>query len=221
MMSFDYWAFAISWAPAFCCRNSERCRREQYDKVGNSLVAHGLWPMREDRTQVVNCKYADRASWQLKGRKLHEYKKHGSCTELSSSLYFALEDQIMKRSEIKDLENTILVNSKPESLVFGSSHSHPSVLVLDVAHLHGPTTIGVKASRLCQLQELLVCFEKTQSGLVGQQINCPDSALAFAESASNNQCRHLIVESAAVDTCKDKCSFIAKELQRNLKAPTR
>lgn len=206
---FDYYALAVSWAPQFCCRNPDRCVREDMNE-GNSLTAHGLWPSRFDGTFPTNCKHEGSQQGKLSGRRKHEYRKHGSCSNLSAAMYFAIEDQLMQRPEIKALFNTINLSTKDIPLdTKDSKVPNSSIRVLPVEELHRAAKykIGVKTSKLCQLEELTLCYEKTAAGLVGNQIDCTASVLALRNCTG---CEMVVVESASDH--REKCSFISKEL---------
>jgi ribonuclease T2 len=99
---FDFYVLALSWSPTWCAGEgadgeSAQCRE------GSSLgfIVHGLWPQRErgypqscptDEPQRVPLGLADEMADLMPDRGLvfSQWRKHGTCTGLSQSDYFAL-----------------------------------------------------------------------------------------------------------------------------------
>ena len=215
MSNFDFWGLAISWAPQFCCSKPERCRKELINWSGNTLVPHGLWPMQHDGTYPTYCGIY--TSFGLKGRKKHEYEKHGSCSGIPATVYFSLEDNLMNRPEIKACLDSILLNSKLLPIMNLSPAPAAPIRSLDISKLREAVNrrIAVKASQYCQLEEITLCFEKTEGGLVGPLIDCPDSVMKRRDS---HTCENMAIESATTDgVVKDRCAFISKALQKELR----
>ncbi len=98
---FDYYVLALSWSPGWCDREGRARGSEQCDPgrgLGWSL--HGLWPQYE-RGWPADCPTAKappsrRMTSEMtdimgtSGLAWHQWRKHGTCTGLSASDYFAL-----------------------------------------------------------------------------------------------------------------------------------
>jgi len=113
---FDYYALVLSWSPTHCAALSSgeydpQCHRR--DGRRYAFVLHGLWPQHE-RGYPEYC--------QIRGRPfvpqplidslmdimpspklaIHEYRKHGTCSGLDPSGYYALARRLYKSIRIPD-----------------------------------------------------------------------------------------------------------------------
>lgn len=98
---FDYYVMALSWSANWCAlegdaRNSPQCDTRE----DHGWILHGLWPQFQ-RGYPSYCKTAKRAPSRSMtndmadimgtgGLAWHQWKKHGTCTDLSASDYYAL-----------------------------------------------------------------------------------------------------------------------------------
>jgi ribonuclease T2 len=98
---FDYYVLALSWSPGFCAVSGGTRDPEQCGRGANlGFVVHGLWPQRE-RGMLADCEAglrpparADAAAaardlFPTEGLARYEWRKHGGCTGLPPSAYFA------------------------------------------------------------------------------------------------------------------------------------
>jgi ribonuclease T2 len=111
---FDYYVLALSWTPTWCAldgddRNSPQCDAGQ----GYGFTLHGLWPQYEDGWPSF-CPTAARPPSRAEtgamvdimgssGLAWHQWRKHGSCTGLSSQDYFRLSRLAYDRVTRPDL----------------------------------------------------------------------------------------------------------------------
>lgn len=98
---FDYYVLALSWSPNFCALEGRAKGNPQCDP-GNEAgwVLHGLWPQfhqgwpsycrtaERDPTRSMTADMVDIMG--SSGSAWHQWKKHGRCSGLSASAFFAL-----------------------------------------------------------------------------------------------------------------------------------
>jgi len=113
-------------------------------------------------------------------------------------------------SPVRGLERELFLKAK-------SVESQPNLRTIAVhpfATSNGSNPrVAVKASNLCQLVELSLCFERTHAGLAGKQIDCPDSIMTLRHSS---HCEHVVLETST--SSASSCTFIDSELRRALTA---
>lgn len=98
---FDYYVMALSWSANWCAREGDARRDPQCDRGrGITFVLHGLWPQYEDgwpsfcRTgegdpsRGMTAAMAD--VFGGTGAAFYQWKKHGRCSGLSATDYYAL-----------------------------------------------------------------------------------------------------------------------------------
>lgn len=105
---FDYYVVSLSWSPNWCviegdARNSPQCDNGS----GHGWILHGLWPQFH-RGYPSFCQTADRPPSRgmtsdmadimgTSGLAWHQWRKHGSCTGLSATAYYALSREAYAR----------------------------------------------------------------------------------------------------------------------------
>lgn len=105
--AFDFYVLALSWSPGFCKTNERAAEREQC-AVGSGLgfVVHGLWPQNE-RGFPAFCepgsRFVSRAAVDAaenvfpdEGLARYQWRKHGVCSGLSPTEYFAATAKVRK-----------------------------------------------------------------------------------------------------------------------------
>lgn len=101
---FDYYVLSLSWSANWCtlegdARNSPQCEAEHE----HGWILHGLWPQFQ-RGYPSFCRTIHRPPPRSMTRAMsdimgtsglawHQWKKHGSCTDLSAEDYYALSRQ--------------------------------------------------------------------------------------------------------------------------------
>ena len=110
--AFDYYLLSLSWAPTYCAEhpndNSTECHPGQH----KAFVLHGLWPQSQSGAPPENCGSARPVSRQIVRHMLayfpdagliqHEWAKHGTCSGLSPSDYFAKVEQAFNTAQVPD-----------------------------------------------------------------------------------------------------------------------
>src|SRR5690606_16994275 len=98
---FDYFVLSLSWSPGWCAREGDgRGAPECAAGAGRGFGLHGLWPQHEIGWPSF-CRTSARAPSKSEtaamadamgssGLAWHQWKKHGSCSGLSGTDYFAL-----------------------------------------------------------------------------------------------------------------------------------
>ncbi len=98
--SFDYYVLSLSWSPTFCARAKGTPDPDQCGADRNlGFVVHGLWPQFKDGSYPASCT-RDRAVPKAVvdqtmpvmpsvGLMVHEWARHGTCSGLNATDYFA------------------------------------------------------------------------------------------------------------------------------------
>src|SRR6056297_3112142 len=98
---FDYYVLSLSWSPNWCALEGDARRSDQCEaRHDHGWALHGLWPQYH-RGWPSFCRTAERAPSRgmtgamadimgSGGLAWHQWKKHGTCSGLSASAYFAL-----------------------------------------------------------------------------------------------------------------------------------
>jgi ribonuclease T2 len=97
---FDFYVLALSWSPGFCALEGDAKNRDQCNAgTGLGFVVHGLWPQNEKgfptecgpsgRTPSRVALEQARGVYPDEGLARYEWRKHGTCSGLSPSDYFA------------------------------------------------------------------------------------------------------------------------------------
>jgi len=262
---FDYWLFSTSWAPNFCCLNAKVCSSE---KMGgqNALLAHGLWPSYRAAVLVQNkqgeaissyyptyCK-TDSASASisssvssLRGRRKHEWHKHGTCSALSSAAYFHAEAAAAGAPQLRALQEYFqgIVAMQKQAMLASSgtaaaesaSEAGGKTAVVSVHAVHaimgGSEKVAIKATKHCVLQELTTCLARNgqSNSPIGLPQECPAHVLSSARNSAvaTHGCQYLVLDTAhttsASGTGSDdgggsstqQCAFVTQALLRELK----
>ena len=119
---FDYYVLALSWSPSWCATTGDKSKADQCDpRHDYGFVLHGLWPQyergwpsycptakappnRQMTREMVDIMGSSGLAW-------HQWNKHGTCTGLSASAYFAKMraafNQIQKPEVLRRVEKPI------------------------------------------------------------------------------------------------------------------
>jgi ribonuclease T2 len=167
---FDYYVLALSWSPSYCAGQAGQNDKQQCAPGRRfAFVVHGLWPQ-YDRGWPEYCatneawipqKLIDAMMDVMPSKKLiiHEWKKHGTCSDLSQVDYFNSIRQVFDglRIPARYLSPQAIVTITPEQLVMDFVKSNKG-LTADMLSVQ----CGNARDR-ARLSELRVCVNKAGS----------------------------------------------------------
>lgn len=160
---FDYYVMALSWSANWCAlegdaRNSPQCDTSE----DHGWILHGLWPQFH-RGYPSYCKTAKRAPSRSMtndvsdimgtgGLAWHQWKKHGTCTDLSATGYYALSREayatVTRPAIFRKLDRTVKL---------------PTSVVEDAFIKDNPTLKRDNITITCRqgyIQEARICLSK-------------------------------------------------------------
>ena len=206
-----------------------------------AFTTHGLWPsfysaiMKDGTAYPTFCETMFTSTSQqsevgmisykdLKGRRLHQWKKHGSCSGMSITNYFQAEKQAKYNSQLlhaqKHLQSIIYATTQNKP----TSTSPPVVSIRELQHLLGGGTgtgsgrnieksknknntlqVAIKANRYCALEEVTICYSYLQaqgvtsgSSSVGPQVDCPSHVMSSRRNNAVLQgCAYVVLDVAS------------------------
>lgn len=161
---FDYYVLSLSWSPSWCAyegdaKNSEQCDDDK--DFGWSL--HGLWPQFH-RGYPSFCQTAKRSPSRQEtnamtdimgssGLAWHQWKKHGSCTDLDGRSYLELSrlayERVTRPAVFRQLDKTVRLPASviEEAFIKANPQLEPDMI-----------TVTCRAE---WIQEVRVCLSKT------------------------------------------------------------
>lgn len=164
---FDFYLLSLSWSPAFCADGGAQKARSQCD-VGRKLgfVVHGLWPQ-STRGFPSECGLSSRSPSRIamegaqgvfpeEGLARYEWRKHGTCSGLSPTDYFAL---------VRRARDTVRIPP-----AFEKPAQPQTWTVVDLERAFIAANPGLRADQISvscrkgQLSEVRVCFTKDARG---------------------------------------------------------
>ncbi|MBL4645401.1 MAG: ribonuclease [Hyphomicrobiales bacterium] len=164
--NFDFYVLSLSWSPSFCAGDGVALTNRQQCGPGRSFafIVHGLWPQYKGGDWPVYCESSEPSrvpndlardtldimpSFGLIG---HQWRKHGVCSGLSQSEYFALARAARKKivvpPALRKLTRTVAVAPLQVEAAFSKFNNG-----LD------PEEMGI-ACEDNRLQEIRVCMSK-------------------------------------------------------------
>lgn len=158
---FDYYVMSLSWSPTWCAlegreRGSPQCEKDF------GWVLHGLWPQYEDgwpsycNTNARNPSRSDTSAqsdlFGSSGSAWHQWNKHGRCSGLSSSDYYALSREAYTR-----IERPALLRQLDRSVRLPATVIEDAFLEANPELDAGQITITCKAGRI---QEARICLTR-------------------------------------------------------------
>ncbi|MEO0667174.1 MAG: ribonuclease T2 [Pseudomonadota bacterium] len=106
--AFDYYVLSLSWSPNWCALDGDARGSDQCDtRHDHGWILHGLWPQYH-RGYPEYCATTERPPSRAMTRDMadimgtaglawHQWKKHGVCSGLSPSAYYALSREAYGR----------------------------------------------------------------------------------------------------------------------------
>ncbi|MCO4825350.1 MAG: ribonuclease T2 [Amylibacter sp.] len=162
---FEYYIMALSWSPNWCALEGDRKASPQCDSShDHGWILHGLWPQNEHLWPSY-CKTNERAPPRAmtremadimgtKGLAWHQWKKHGTCTGLSATDYFALSrkayDAINRPALLRKLSKPVKLPAKiiEEAFMEANPALHANQITITCKQRH------IQEARICLTKDL-------------------------------------------------------------------
>lgn len=162
--TFDYYVAALSWSPNWCALEGDARNSPQCDSgSGHGWILHGLWPQYH-RGYPDFCQTAERPPSRgmtrdmadimgTSGLAWHQWRKHGSCTGLSATAYYALSREAYARinrpAVFRKLDRDIALPASvvEEAFLKANPDMEPDGMTITCRNRH--------------IQEVRVCLSKT------------------------------------------------------------
>ena len=178
---FDFYVLALSWSPGFCATGGEAKAPDQCG-AGTQLgfVVHGLWPQ-NTHGYPSDCEPAQRSPsrqalettgglYPDQGLARYEWRRHGTCTGLSPTDYFAA---------VRTARDSVTI---PQGLA--APGAAQTWAPMDVARAFAAVNKGLRTDEMAvtcrqgDLEEVRICFAKDLRSFVP----CPEVARASCHS---------------------------------------
>lgn len=160
---FDYYTLALSWSPTWCQTEGRSEGARQCEGRPRAFVLHGLWPQHE-RGWPESC-YSGQRPWVPerviddmidimpgKGLIIHQYAKHGTCSDLPPEDYFDAARRAFESIRVPErfqrLDRPLEVT--PEEVESAFLNANPGLRADMLAVTCGPQ----------RLREVRICFSK-------------------------------------------------------------
>lgn len=161
--TFDYYVLTLSWSPAFCAKEKNQADPDQCGtdrKFG--FVVHGLWPQYNAGGYPASCArdrnvpkaVVDQTMPIMPsvGLIVHQWQKHGTCTGLNATDYFARVrsafDKVKVPGELQSTANGLSVPATQVERLF--IQANPGLT---------PESVAVVCSKR-DVAEVRVCMDK-------------------------------------------------------------
>ena len=179
---FDYFVVSLSWSPNWCALEGEARNSPQCDE-DHGWILHGLWPQfhkgfpsycRTSKRPPSRGMTADMADIMgTSGLAWHQWNKHGSCTGLSATDYYALSRKAygtIKRPEVfRKLDRTVKLpasvvedaflkanpNMEPDGVTITCRDGHIQEARVCVSRDLTPVPCGQDVVRDCNMKDAL------------------------------------------------------------------
>lgn len=159
--AFDYYVLALSWSPGFCASRGGSRSGQCAPGAGLGFVVHGLWPQNE-RGYPADCdglanppRYALQAARGLypdEGLARYEWRKHGTCTGLAPTAYFA---EVRRARDLVTVPQTLAEAHEPQRT--SPADIQRAFLAANPRLRPGMMSVGCAGGAL---QEVRICMTK-------------------------------------------------------------
>ena len=162
---FDYYVLALSWTPTWCALEGDARGSEQCDASKDfGWTLHGLWPQFHQGWPSFCRTSARQPSRSMtngmsdimgtSGLAWHQWKKHGTCSGLSASDYYALSREayrtINRPALFRKLKDPVKVPAKVIEEAFLKENTHLKANQLTITCKKG----RIQEARVCLSKEL-------------------------------------------------------------------
>ena len=161
---FGDYMLALSWSPTYCLNNAEKKDISQCGQKKYKMIVHGLWPQANNpKERLAFCKNSQmhvpaQVTEEIfdimpsAGLIAHQWRKHGTCSNLSQKAYFA---HIRKAYDNVDAESyfddvTEYQKSSPQKI--------KDYVISKAPHLTKENIIVTCKGRM--LEEIRICLNK-------------------------------------------------------------
>ncbi len=160
---FDYYVLALSWSPAWCSSTGDSRNAEQCDNGrGLGFVVHGLWPQYE-RGWPQNCPSDSRDPSRRESQAMtdimgsgglawYQWQKHGRCTGLTATDYYATTREALERIRIPELFDRL-----DRDIALPPSVVEDAFLEVNPGHTGDGITVTCRNG---DLQEVRICLTR-------------------------------------------------------------
>ncbi|MBV8441236.1 MAG: ribonuclease T2, partial [Hyphomicrobiales bacterium] len=148
---FDFYVMTLSWSPGFCDTGGEEKSPEQCAVgSGDGFVVHGLWPDNRTSADPADCDPSKDASaadlaaarglYPTDDLAEHEYAKHGTCTGLSATDYFAAVRYARDQLKIPDMlkaphqAQRLSPQAIEQAFIDANANLHPDNMAVTCGH---------------------------------------------------------------------------------------
>ncbi|MHA6264630.1 ribonuclease T2 family protein [Arenibacterium sp. CAU 1754] len=162
---FDYYVLSLSWSPNWCAIEGDARKSDQCDdRHDHGWILHGLWPQYH-RGYPSFCRTGERppsrgmtaAMSDIMGNgglAWHQWKKHGTCSGLSASDYFALSrrayEQVNRPAVFRKLDRPVKLPATVVEQAFLEANPTWTKSMLTITCKQG----HIQEARLCLSRDL-------------------------------------------------------------------
>lgn len=162
---FDYYVLSLSWSPNWCDLTGDAQGSDQCDpQHDHGWIMHGLWPQFH-RGFPSYCPTIERAPSRgmtadmadimgTSGLAWHQWKKHGTCSGLSASDYYALSrsayEQVRRPEVFRKLDHTVKLPASvvEDAFLKANPDWEPDMVTITCKDSH------IQEARLCLSRDL-------------------------------------------------------------------
>jgi ribonuclease T2 len=179
----DHYVLALSWSPSFCAAPDAEAQTMQCDRNAPfAFVVHGLWPQyrgswpqycpAQERWIPEHMISAMLPLMPSKRLVIHQWRKHGTCSGLTMSDYFALIRRLFSKVRIpaRYLSPADAVTARPAAIMSDFIRANPGL---------EPSMMGLAcrpSGRMAALTEIRICFS-------------PEGEFTHCSSRSRSDCQ--------------------------------